>query len=113
WQCALAGEDPNWGRIMAALGASGAELDPSRVEIALGEVMLVRGGVATDYDQDAAKRAMGWNGAPPKPNEPGKPGDPPREVRILLDLHAGAHEATAWGCDLTHGYIIENTTYTR
>lgn len=113
WQCALAGEDPNWGRIMAALGASGAEMDPDRVAIALGEVTLVRDGVATDYDKDAAKRAMGWNGTLPKPNEPGKPGDPPREVQIQVDLRAGTHEATAWGCDLTHGYIIENTTYTR
>jgi glutamate N-acetyltransferase/amino-acid N-acetyltransferase len=113
WQCAVAGEDPNWGRILAALGASGAAMDPNRMDIALGEVMLVRGGVAAEYDSAAAKRAMGWNGMPPKPNEPGNVGDPPRELSIVVDLHAGSVEATAWGCDLTHGYIIENTTYTR
>jgi glutamate N-acetyltransferase/amino-acid N-acetyltransferase len=107
WQCAVAGEDPNWGRIIAALGASGAELDTNRLDIQLGDVTLVRDGVAASYDSTAAKRAMGYNGQPPKE------GEPPREVTITVDLHSGQHEATAWGCDLTHGYIVENTTYTR
>jgi glutamate N-acetyltransferase/amino-acid N-acetyltransferase len=96
WQCAVAGGDPNWGRVMAALGASGAEMNPDRISISLGETQIVRGGVATDYQQADAKRAvMGV------------------EVLVSADLGAGSHEATAWGCDLTHGYIDENTTYTR
>jgi glutamate N-acetyltransferase/amino-acid N-acetyltransferase len=96
WQCAVAGGDPNWGRVMAALGASGAELDADRISISLGEVNIVRDGIATSYAQADAKRAV--TGV---------------EVFISADLGAGAHEATAWGCDLTHGYIDENTTYTR
>jgi glutamate N-acetyltransferase/amino-acid N-acetyltransferase len=96
WQCALAGGDPNWGRIWAALGQSGAAIVPDRLDIHLGDVHLVHGGVATSYDRDAAKRAMA--GA---------------EVTIAIELNTGEGEATAWGCDLTHGYIEENTTYTR
>lgn len=96
WQCAVAGGDPNWGRVMAALGASGAEMDPDHISISLGDVNIVRGGVATDYEQAAAKRAV--SGV---------------EVLVSADLGAGEFEATAWGCDLTHGYIDENTTYTR
>ena len=96
WQCAVAGGDPNWGRVIAALGASGAEMDPNAIDITLGDIQIVRGGVATDYDQTKAKGAV----AGP-------------DVNVRVDLHAGQHTATAWGCDLTHGYIDENTTYTR
>jgi glutamate N-acetyltransferase/amino-acid N-acetyltransferase len=96
WQCAVAGGDPNWGRVMAALGASGAEMDADHISISLGEVNIVRAGIASDYDQAAAKQAV--SGV---------------EVFVSADLGVGASEATAWGCDLTHGYIDENTTYTR
>ncbi|HET9110937.1 MAG TPA: bifunctional glutamate N-acetyltransferase/amino-acid acetyltransferase ArgJ [Ktedonobacterales bacterium] len=96
WQCAVAGGDPNWGRVMAALGASGAEMDADRISISLGDVNIVRDGVATTYEQVDAKRAV--SGA---------------EVLVTADLGRGQSEATAWGCDLTHGYIDENTTYTR
>jgi glutamate N-acetyltransferase / amino-acid N-acetyltransferase len=53
-------------------------------------------GMAAQYDQDAARKAMAGN-----------------EVLITIDLHLGDGKATAWGCDLTHGYIDENTLYTR
>jgi glutamate N-acetyltransferase/amino-acid N-acetyltransferase len=96
WQCAVAGGDPNWGRVMAALGASGAEMDADRISITLGDVNIVREGIATAYDQSAAQAAVRGT-----------------EVFVSADLGAGAYEATAWGCDLTHGYIDENTTYTR
>lgn len=96
WQCAVAGGDPNWGRILGALGASGAEFQEGRLEIALGPVALVRHGAATDYDPALARQAMAGS-----------------EVAVLADLHAGTYQATAWGCDLTHGYIDENTLYTR
>lgn len=96
WQCAVAGGDPNWGRVMAALGASGAEMDVDRISISLGNVNIVSGGVASNYVQADAKQAV--SGV---------------EVLVSADLGAGTFEATAWGCDLTHGYIDENTTYTR
>lgn len=96
WKCAVAGGDPNWGRIISTLGASGANLDHDQLEIGIGGVTLVKDGIAADYDQAAAKRAMA--------------GD---EVDVDINLHLGDHEATAWGCDLTYGYIDENATYTR
>jgi len=96
WQCALAGGDPNWGRIAAALGASGCELDQATYDIFIGDVQVTKHGMAARYDQDAARKAMAED-----------------EVIITIDLHLGDGKATAWGCDLTHGYIDENTLYTR
>ncbi|GAC1398516.1 MAG: bifunctional glutamate N-acetyltransferase/amino-acid acetyltransferase ArgJ [Ktedonobacteraceae bacterium] len=96
WQCALAGGDPNWGRIVAALGASGCELDQNTFAIALGDVQVAKQGMAAQYDQQAARAAMAGN-----------------EVTISVNLHIGEGQATAWGCDLTHGYIDENTLYSR
>lgn len=96
WQCALAGEDPNWGRIAAALGASGCELNQATYDIFIGDVQVMKQGLAAQYDQEAARHAMTGS-----------------EVTVAIDLHLGEGKATAWGCDLTHGYIDENTLYTR
>ncbi len=96
WQCALAGGDPNWGRIVAALGASSCALDQQTYDIFIGDVQVMKQGMAANYDQQAARQQMAGS-----------------EVDILIDLHLGNGEATAWGCDLTHGYIDENTLYTR
>jgi glutamate N-acetyltransferase/amino-acid N-acetyltransferase len=96
WQCALAGGDPNWGRIVAALGASGCKLDQNTYDIYIGDVQVMKHGIAAQYDQKAARAAMAGS-----------------EVTISVDLHLGEGKATAWGCDLTHGYIDENTLYTR
>ncbi|HEY3991759.1 MAG TPA: bifunctional ornithine acetyltransferase/N-acetylglutamate synthase, partial [Ktedonobacteraceae bacterium] len=96
WKCALAGGDPNWGRISSTLGASGSEVDKDTYDIFVGDVQLLQAGMAANYDQHAAQAAMA--------------GD---EVTITIDLHLGSGEATAWGCDLTYGYIDENSLYTR
>ena len=96
WQCALAGGDPNWGRIVAALGASGCEIDQSSYDIFIGDVQVMQKGMAASYAQADAKAEMAGS-----------------EVTIAVDLHLGKGQAAAWGCDLTHGYIDENTLYTR
>ncbi|HEX9056365.1 MAG TPA: bifunctional glutamate N-acetyltransferase/amino-acid acetyltransferase ArgJ [Ktedonobacterales bacterium] len=96
WQCAVAGGDANWGRILAALGASGAELDHDKLEIGVNGLTLVAHGHAASYDPVEAKRVMQDTG-----------------IDVDVDLHLGPYQATAWGCDLTHGYIDENTTYFR
>jgi glutamate N-acetyltransferase/amino-acid N-acetyltransferase len=96
WQCALAGGDPNWGRIVAALGASGCELNQATYDISIGDVQVMKHGMAAQYDQGTARQVMAQ-----------------AEVTITIDLHIGEGRATAWGCDLTHGYIDENTLYTR
>jgi glutamate N-acetyltransferase/amino-acid N-acetyltransferase len=96
WQCALAGGDPNWGRIVAALGASGCELKQENYDIYIGDVQVLKQGMAAQYEHTAARAVMKGP-----------------EVTITIDLHLGDGEATAWGCDLTHGYIDENTLYSR
>ena len=92
---AVLGADPNWGRIACAAGYSGAALDPNRIEIAIGDMTLVRSGVATQYDPERASSQMKGT-----------------EVSISVNLHLGDGEATAWGCDLTPEYVRLNSDYT-
>jgi glutamate N-acetyltransferase/amino-acid N-acetyltransferase len=94
WQCALAGGDPNWGRIVMALGNSGCELEQESYDIFIGDVQVMREGMAENYNEEKAKAVMARS-----------------QVKITIDLHVGDGEATAWGCDLTHGYIDINTLY--
>jgi glutamate N-acetyltransferase / amino-acid N-acetyltransferase len=96
WQCAVAGGDANWGRVIAALGASGADFAHGDLALTINGVTLVSGGRAAQYDPAEAKTAM-----------------KPVDINVDVTLGPGESEATAWGCDLTHGYIDENTTYTR
>jgi glutamate N-acetyltransferase/amino-acid N-acetyltransferase len=96
WRCAVYGEDPNWGRIISTLGACGAEMIHDRLDISLGAVPLVRAGVAADFKPEDAKAVLAQN-----------------EFTLTVDLRVGFYSATAWGCDMTHGYIDENATYHR
>ncbi|KDE55697.1 bifunctional glutamate N-acetyltransferase/amino-acid acetyltransferase ArgJ [Methanoculleus sp. MH98A] len=91
---AVYGEDPNWGRVVAAAGRAGVEFDPYAVSLRVGEIPLVlRGEIVADLG--AAKAAM--RGA---------------TVAFDLDLAAGDGKATAWGCDLTEKYVEINGKYT-
>lgn len=91
---ALAGGEPNWGRIVAALGASGAELDPAGLAVRLGDVDVVEDGARVDGAGERAAAAL--------------EGD---EVRIRVDLAAGGARATMWTCDLTDEYVRVNAGY--
>lgn len=95
---AVYGEDPNWGRVLAAAGRAGVEFDPDRVSLTIGEgegrTPLVQGGRIV-VDLARAKQAMKG-----------------KEVRFELDLGEGNREATAWGCDLTEKYVEINGRYT-
>ncbi|NLZ30632.1 MAG: bifunctional glutamate N-acetyltransferase/amino-acid acetyltransferase ArgJ [Methanomicrobiales archaeon] len=91
---AVYGEDPNWGRVIAAAGRSGAAFDPYAVSLRVGGVPLVLKGEIV-ADPGAAKIAMHA-----------------ATVTFDLDLAAGDGEATAWGCDLTEGYVEINGKYT-
>ncbi len=95
WQCALGGGDPNWGRISVALGASDCEVNQDTYDISIGGLLFLQAGQAVDYDPQEAQAIM-----------------EKAEVTVGINLHLGEGEATAWGCDLTHGYIDENTLYT-
>jgi glutamate N-acetyltransferase/amino-acid N-acetyltransferase len=96
WRCAVYGEDPNWGRVISTLGACGADMAHERLSIAFEEVLVVQQGVATDYKKEDAKAVLKQ-----------------AEFTLIVDLGVGLHSATAWGCDMTHGYVDENATYTR
>ncbi len=97
---AVYGQDPNWGRILAAIGNSGAEMDEDRLELYLGrpgggEVCLYRDGGPLPFDRDEAKACF----VPP-------------DVRIRVDLRLGTGAATAWGSDMTEDYVRLNSLYT-
>ncbi|GMR09964.1 MAG: bifunctional glutamate N-acetyltransferase/amino-acid acetyltransferase ArgJ [Anaerolineae bacterium] len=96
---ALAGGDPNWGRVLAAAGRAGIGLDPSRLGLWIGsdgedELQLVRAGEAADWEEAAAASIL----AQP-------------EITLRLDLGQGEASATVWTCDLTHEYVTINTDY--
>ena len=91
---ALNGGDPNWGRILAAVGRSGVDIDMDRVDLWLGDVWVAEGGSARTYDEETARRAVLE--------------DP---VRIRVCLGAGRAVGWMWTCDLSHGYVDINAHY--
>ncbi len=97
-KAAVFGKDANWGRILCAMGYSGADFDPELVDIVLkssaGELAIVKDGVATDYSEEIATEILSQN-----------------PVIAIVDAHAGEEEATAWGCDLTYDYVSINADY--
>ena len=92
---AIAGEDANWGRIVMAVGKAGEPADRDKLSVGVGGVWMAKdGGVVPGYDE-----------APVVAHMKG------REVEIAIDLGLGRGKATAWTCDLTHGYIDINGSY--
>ena len=92
---AVHGCDPNWGRIVAALGRSGAEIDGARIDLFLNNIRLVAGGSPHPFDEEEVRVAMGM-----------------AEVPIRVCLNVGDCAATAWGCDLSADYVTINSEYT-
>jgi glutamate N-acetyltransferase/amino-acid N-acetyltransferase len=91
FKCAIFGADPNWGRVLAAVGTTRATFDPDHLDVAMNGVQVCRaGGVGED------RSLVDLSG---------------REVHVLVDLHAGAETATVWTNDLTHDYVHENSAY--
>lgn len=93
-KAAVFGCDPNWGRIMAALGYSGAEFHDGRVRVYLGPLKLVENGLSAGFDEGLARSLLGQ-----------------KDVRLDIDLGAGWCQAVAWGCDLTCDYVKINGSY--
>jgi glutamate N-acetyltransferase/amino-acid N-acetyltransferase len=94
-KAAVYGGDPNWGRVLCAIGYSGAQVDPMAVDLFVGDVQLVKAGAPVPGCRDAAGPVM-----------------KEKEVAFVADLHVGDAVATAWGCDLTEAYVVENSAYT-
>ena len=90
-KCAITGEDPNWGRVLSAVGTTDAAFEPEHLAVALNGVWVCRDGTAAE---DRGKVDLSG-----------------REVTITVDLGAGDHEATIWTNDLTAAYVHENSAY--
>lgn len=97
-KAAIFGHDANWGRILCAMGYSGAQFDPEKVDLyfesAAGKLQIIKDGVATDYSEEEATKIL---------SEP--------EVTAVADIKMGEASATAWGCDLTFDYVKINADY--
>jgi glutamate N-acetyltransferase/amino-acid N-acetyltransferase len=92
---AWAGCDPNWGRLIAAIGSSGAEIDPARIDIQFGNLRICsKGGRAHEFDEAAAHEYISQ-----------------REFSISIQLHQGSGSCVFWTTDLTHEYISINADY--
>ena len=97
-KAAIFGHDANWGRILCAMGYSGAQFDPEKVDLffesAAGKMQIIKDGVAVDYSEEQATAIL---------SQP--------EVTAVADIKMGSETATAWGCDLTFDYVKINADY--
>lgn len=97
-KAAIFGHDANWGRILCAMGYSGAQFDPDKVDLAFessaGHIQIIENGVAVNYSEEEATRILSEN-----------------YVNAIADLKMGQETATAWGCDLTYDYVKINADY--
>ncbi|MFC1943766.1 bifunctional glutamate N-acetyltransferase/amino-acid acetyltransferase ArgJ [Chloroflexota bacterium] len=91
---AVHGSDPNWGRIFAAVGRSGAEVVESKIDLYLGDVGVVKGGRPLPFNEQSVVQVLKQS-----------------EVPIRLHLNLGTASATAWGCDLSEEYVAINSLY--
>ncbi len=97
-KAAMFGADANWGRVLCAIGYSGAQVDVSRVDVSFrsraGQILVCRDGAGVEFSEEAAKQILLED-----------------EIEILVNLNSGIVEATAWGCDLTYDYVKINGDY--
>ena len=92
------GADANWGRVLCAIGYSGADVDVEKVSVAFasaaGEISVCENGAGVPFSEEKAKEILSQ-----------------QEIGILVGLHSGDAAATAWGCDLTYDYVKINGDY--
>ena len=97
-KAAIYGHDANWGRILCAMGYSGANFDPEKVDLffesAAGRLQIIENGVAVDYSEEEATKILSED-----------------YVTAIADIKMGEATATAWGCDLTYDYVKINADY--
>ena len=97
-KAAMFGSDANWGRVLCAIGYSGAEVDVNKIDVsfksAKGEISVCKDGSGVDFSEEIAKEILLEN-----------------EIEILVNLNSGEFSSTAWGCDLTYDYVKINGDY--
>ena len=97
-KAAMFGADANWGRVLCAIGYSGADVDVTRVDVsfrsAKGEIAVCKNGAGVEFSEEKAKEILLES-----------------EIEIIVSIGDGAYDATAWGCDLTYDYVKINGDY--
>ena len=98
FKAAMFGADANWGRVLCAIGYSGADVDVNKIDVsfksAAGQVDVCKNGAGIDFSEEIAKEVL-----------------TEKEIQVLIDLNSGKADATAWGCDLTYDYVKINGDY--
>lgn len=98
FKAAMFGADANWGRVLCAIGYSGADVDVMKVDVSFssseGEILVCKNGSGVDFDEDVAKKILLKD-----------------EINININLNDGVDSSTAWGCDLTYDYVRINGDY--
>ena len=97
-KAAMYGADANWGRVLSAIGYSGADVDVNKIDVAFkskaGQIEVCKNGSGVDFSEDMAKKILSE-----------------KEIEILVYLNSGEQKSTAWGCDLTYDYVKINGDY--
>lgn len=97
-KAAMFGADANWGRVLCAIGYSGARVDVDKIDVSFkskkGEILVCKDGAGVDFSEEKAKEILLEN-----------------EIEILVSLNSGEYQSTAWGCDLTYDYVKINGDY--
>ena len=97
-KAAMFGADANWGRVLCAIGYSGADVDVTKIGVSFasdaGSIEVCKNGEGVDFSEDKAKVILSES-----------------EIKILVSLGGGDYSATAWGCDLTYDYVKINGDY--
>ncbi|MBQ7838227.1 MAG: bifunctional glutamate N-acetyltransferase/amino-acid acetyltransferase ArgJ [Clostridia bacterium] len=98
FKAAMFGADANWGRVLCAIGYSGADVDVTKIDVsfksAAGQVDVCKNGAGIDFSEETAKEVL-----------------TEKEIQVLIELNSGSYDATAWGCDLTYDYVKINGDY--
>lgn len=98
FKAAMFGSDANWGRVLCAMGYSGAQFDPEKVDVLFqsdaGTIEVAKNGRGLDFDEDQAKKILSRD-----------------QVQVVMNLHEGDVSVTCWGCDLTYEYVKINGDY--
>ena len=93
-KCAIFGNDPNWGRIVSAMGNSGVQFDENLIDIYFGKELIVKNGLTSEFNLEKVKKIMN-NSA----------------LKIIIDIKQGKEQAAAYGCDMTYEYVKINGMY--
>jgi len=98
FKAAMFGADANWGRVLCAIGYSGADVDVDRIDVSFesraGRIDVCKNGAGIDFSEETAKEVLSE-----------------KEINVIIDLNSGDAAATAWGCDLTYDYVKINGDY--